>query len=404
MKKRESFLSDPWFFVAATALFWPTSLGAGISLTLAGLGYAICGCALLASLVTQPRPPYLLLATIAALYGMLWGYYFVNPEATTVTDGAVLTRSVMCLFLLSRLRGAHLSGVHFIAVLEFLFAIQLAAFGLDLPWITTPFAVAYDYYWDGLVAHMLSMRKPVGTFALHSVAAFASFLLLYVRSERYALFGRTKDLLMCGFQLIVLVALASYTSLVLSALGAILFFIRARMALRIGLIVLGVAFLFLEYERASDWVRAITSATYSGPQSRFAPDTPVYETLVHIQSDRFSPVGFGFIDGVFYGDSGAVELLLRTGWMGLLIAYAAFVAFVLRNSQNTRDAAIVAATTLAFEIGHSALKDIRTFGILTVVLVALNQARRFRAATDKLERVLETGARRGKDRFHDAPA
>ena len=195
---------------------------------------------------------------------------------------------------------------------------------------------------------------------------------------------RTNDLLMCGFQLVVLVALASYTSLVLFALGATLCFIRARMPLRIGLIVLGVAFLFLEYERASDWVRAITSATYSGPQSRFAPETPVYETLVYIRSDRFSPVGFGFIDGVFYGDSGAVELLLRTGWMGLLIAYAAFVAFVFRNSYSTRDAAVVAATTIAFEIGHSALKDIRTFGILTVVLVALNQARRFRAATDKL--------------------
>jgi hypothetical protein len=366
-----------WLWVALAAIFSPTSYSpTDIAQYLAGAGYAFCFCFMLYALVTGPKIPSFLFLLVLWLYVLFCYYYLLNDEVRAMTDGSLLTRSTMCLFLICSIRNVRFEAKKIILVLDIIFWLLLMSFATEFTYFTDFFANYYTYYWSGLVSHMFAFQKPVSVFALHSVAGFAAFLILYTYIIRHSIYRHTLDLFNIGFYFVVLFMLSSFTSLVFLGASFLIFFWHSKRVNKFLILALLIFFAFIQRNQILDWLSSVVSISYSGPQSRYLEGTPIYETISYITGDGFYPVGFGFVDGVLYGDSGVVELVLRVGWLGLLLAYTTFWLFIKRNCINLSDAVVIFSATLAFESGHSALKNLRVLGMILLTVVLLNHIRR----------------------------
>jgi hypothetical protein len=367
------------------SLFWPTSINGQISRAVTAIGFVVVLLLIIVLLISNRTKISLIRTSLALLiYSALCFFTIISMnQSDGITEGAVLSRLVMCSFFVLFL--VRIERVNFflriLSLCEFIFILQLCSISLNLTIINTFFSNFYDYYWDGLVAHMLLHGKPVGTFAIHSLAGFAAFLFFYVRLRMFNMKPTLTNFTMLMLNLIVLYALRSFTGLVFLALSLCILLVRLPRKYQLAFVFLAVGTALTMHETILSWSKEILSAHHSGPLSRYSKGTPVRETLDIIFSPSFHPVGFGLHPNVFYGDSGVVELLLRGGALVLAMSYLLLFSFLRANVKRTSDILVLLASVLAFEVGFSLIKDLRFFGLLALAIVVLR-------AIDESQRVI----------------
>jgi hypothetical protein len=357
------------------SLFWPTSINGQISRALTAVGFLGVLVIIGVLLTSRKTKISLLRASLALLlYSLLCIFtVFSMNESEGITEGAVLSRLVMCSFFILvfiKIERARLFfGILFVC--ELVFLLQLLSITLDLAVVSAFFSNFYDYYWEGLVAHMLFHGKPVGTFAVHSLAGFAAFLFFYIRLRMFNVTPSLRNFSMLMVNLTVLYTLRSFTGLVFLALSLIILLIKLPRGYQVAFLLLTLGSALTVHETIINWGAEILGAHHSGPLSRFTKGTPVRDTLDLILSPGFLPLGFGLRTDVFYGDSGLVELLLRGGFIVLALSYILLFCFLCANVKRVSDIVILLSATMAFEVGFSLIKDLRFFGLIALAVVLL---------------------------------
>lgn len=361
--------------LVSISLLSPTSNNNEVLHYLVGISYVIilfCTCINIFIYRTSQKPHHIITVfTIMLLYIF---YTLYNPYVYELTDGAYLTRIVSTLFFLYTISANNAKYCERILyLLETLLFLQLISFLLDIKLLNSFMANFFDYYWIGLYENMVNYYKPVSVFALHSVAGFAFFLFSYVRLKQLIVLKKIKYAFLLCLYIVSLLALKSFTGIVFLIAILMLIFHHYRLNFKLWVLTLLAisAIILFFYEDLFSIFYGIINSNISGPQSRFTEGTMVYETIEYILDPLFIPLGFGYSDSVFFGDSGVIELILRIGLLGLIISYAMVYLNYKKNVLKKGGMLPIFFAVMAFEVGHSILKDLRYFGIIIIVLTVL---------------------------------
>jgi len=257
------------------------------------------------------------------------------------------------------------------------------AFGIILGATTiTDFLLSnYASFYDELLPLMFAFRKPILTFGTHSVAAFFYYIFFYLNYKYYMVHNKKLYLVLALIYLLLLLFLASTTALVLFIFAAVQTMMNIKSKAKLGslIFILFIVFLvatnILKNEEVFDsfsnnW-ELITASDGSGLRARYAKGGQLDATITFLQNHPFRPVGLGFSDDLFYGDSGPIEYLLRGSIFLLFAMYVGFYLFLRNNLTNNRTANFIFVVYIAFEIGFSNLIYLRTICFLPFLIVYL---------------------------------
>lgn len=242
----------------------------------------------------------------------------------------------------------------------------------------------YGLAYPELLPTMMTFRKPVFTFASHSLAGYFYFLLFYLNLESYVARRRRSDLALAVGCVIGGALLTSMTAAVLMPVALVLLFIRsgrARLPL-FGALALGLGGAAWIFRGELAQLAAVTNflATFessgSGFSGRFGQGGNLLNNFELIRSMPLRPIGLSFSSTVFYGDSGPVEYLLRGSWLLLGAVYGGLALFLWRNLLSRRHALIIFAVTVAFEIGMTVMTYHRFVFLLPFAVMHLNHLTR----------------------------
>ncbi len=228
-----------------------------------------------------------------------------------------------------------------------------------------------DYYsqaYDGMVARMIFLGKPVATFGSHSSAAFFLFAVFYINLKAFELLGRHAFLLLAlaFFPLIILTA--STSGLFFGFISCGVLFSVLRRECRPGLLLVGlpifavVLFYFYNYIdlSAPKYQRFDFFSDSFGINSRYAEGGALEGTLAYIFDNPFRPIGITYSDVLFYTDSGYLVNMLR-GSLPLMVAvYVGFVSFLRNNIRDRVTRNEVIFFFMLFEVGFPNLFYFRT--------------------------------------------
>jgi hypothetical protein len=231
---------------------------------------------------------------------------------------------------------------------------------------------AYSAFYDELYVQMVEWyNKPVTVFSTHSIAAFASFV-FFVGNVLLFGCGRRVFALLALAHLLILVLLKSVSAIGFLVLSILVLLIATRGVTRIAtVVVLGVG-LPLAFWQISDYLPIlwrVVTATESGFLGRYAEGTALERTIDYILNYPLLPIGLTFDPGLFYGDSGFVEYVLRGSLPLLILMYAALWLFLARYVDSPRVRAGLFSCILLFETGYTMLTQPRAPGLL--ILLAL---------------------------------
>jgi hypothetical protein len=120
----------------------------------------------------------------------------------------------------------------------------------------------------------------------------------------------------------------------------------------------------------------VLSSPTSGFLGRFSQAGTLYSTVNYLKDSPFSPVGVGYRGDLFFGDCGPIEYYLRGSVFLVVAIYGGLFAFLRRNLLSKGDALFLFVIIVGFEVGLTALPQVRTLYLLPVVIVYLNSVRR----------------------------
>ena len=239
----------------------------------------------------------------------------------------------------------------------------------------------YSTAYQELVRYMLDERKPVLTFGSHALAGFFFYLFFYLNFETFrAGHGRRYLIIAMAYVglMICLNSVSGYGFAALAAMSLIreFFWNRSLLATAVaGLFLLtgaGIAATqlgLLEFEK--EFIDTVNSDA-NGLNGRYSSTGVLTRNLNFLADHPFSPIGLGFSDGLFYGDSGPVEYLIRGGFPLVIATYAGLYLFLRDNLRSRKQCRLLFGVFLVFEIGYSNLHYLRTLYLLPVVVVYLN--------------------------------
>ena len=244
----------------------------------------------------------------------------------------------------------------------------------------------YAYAGEGLLAAMMLLRKPVLTFASHSIAGFFFYLFFWINLQAYKS-RRQKIFMFFAVSYVVLVlAVFSVTGVVLGCIASLQLLLFAWKSTRHKFVACALLFLIvfsaILFGPRVDWARPARIATDilttpgSGWLGRYVPGGTMYEDLEYVRAHPLSPAGVGFKEGLMAGDSGPIEYLFRGSFILLFLVYAGFYYFLRRNLVCRMHVYVLFVVVLAFETGISTLLYFRTLYLLPVFVVYLNSLNR----------------------------
>jgi hypothetical protein len=247
----------------------------------------------------------------------------------------------------------------------------------------------YSAGYPELVPYMMSVGKPVLTFATHSIGAFFYYLFFFINFETYKVHKNWKSLVFAISYIGLTFAMLSVTGMVLTSLALFQLLrhsAKKRLMLTVGVVILAsVSALFVLYlavPNVEDWIAAgkfvsdILTSPVNGFFGRYGELGTMYSTLHYIRSRPFTPVGVGYRSDLMFGDSGPIEYLLRGSVVLLLVVYGGLFFFLRRNLLSRSYARLLFLVILGFEIGISSLNYFRTLYLLPVFVVYLNDLSR----------------------------
>jgi hypothetical protein len=252
----------------------------------------------------------------------------------------------------------------------------------------------YTYFYPELLPTMFALRKPVLTFATHSVAGFFIFLFFWMNLRTYEKdkhwlypFFAISDTVFCLF-------LFSFTSLFFFVCELVLLirltFQRGRrFTLILGscliiatvLLVPGLGSIEPEWKyQLADYGESYLTSAANGPLGRYSSTGDLAGDLRYLRDNPLRPVGLSKPNSLFLMDSGPVEYLLRGSLPLLLLIYGGLYIFLKHNLVARRDARLLFIVILLFELGFPVLVHLRTLYLLPFFVIYMNGSRRSQEA------------------------
>ncbi|MFZ4262392.1 hypothetical protein ACFRAE_10125 [Sphingobacterium sp. HJSM2_6] len=240
----------------------------------------------------------------------------------------------------------------------------------------------YVASYEDLVPNMLALRKPVGTFATHSIAALFIFLFLYLNLKTFIIKHKNIYLINAFLLFLLLIFIRSNTSILYTVISIGLFVYLLRFKglssflpiLLIGSI--GVYFvlnnqIFLEMFDSID-INYILSSDKNGIAGRYSDESPLLPTIDYILNNPFSPIGLTVSDKLYYSDSGFILYTLRGSIILPIIIYLGFYRFLAKNLQNKKTTNFIFIVIILFEVGYPILINSRFLLIFPFIIIYLN--------------------------------
>lgn len=365
-------------------LYYPTSYQKRILIDLVGAAGALLLLTLVALLARRRGAlgGVSLVASVSSIVVLLAATLF--SPFTEITYGAAMPYLLLALLLTVRLDDIPLTGLGdglFTAVS----VVNLAAGVLVV--LRTPVALEfliahYSTAYPELVPYMLNEAKPVLTFGSHSIAGFFFYLFSHLNFQAYRSGRGRRHLAIALFYIGLLLCLTSFTAYVAAAVASLQLILHFQLhrsmltAITASLILLAVGTMLAVQ---ADWIaplavslEEVMKSDNNGFVGRYSSSGALAANLNFIAENPFSPIGMGFSNRLFYGDSGPIEHMTRGSFPLVLAIYGGFYLFLRRNLRSSKEAHFLFLAYLAFEIGYSNLNYMRTLFFLPFVVIYLN--------------------------------
>jgi|SRR5579863_170825 hypothetical protein len=241
----------------------------------------------------------------------------------------------------------------------------------------------YAQFYEELLPAMLDLHKPVLAFGTHSLAGFFAYLLFWLNWQTYE---ATKSRFALAFSFChvgLLLALTSFTSLVLTVAAVtqigIWLWRRSRRVLVLGVVGL-CATLFLAAGILADQAdrfraeapyaaAALLNNDIGGPLARYGNQGDLRGSISFLLEHPLSPVGYTNPPFLFFADSGPLEYMLRGSVPFLCLVYGGLYLFLQYNSPSRKHALSLFLVILAFEVGFVSLTYFRTLLLLPFLAI-----------------------------------
>jgi len=372
-------------FLLVVGLFFPTSVGGESRQSFIGIAFVLlAGSLLILTWRHGTRPGALLYVSLPILIVLtactLIACTFRFGWGTLASYCALAT--IFVLNLKEVHAGRLVSITFFLANVFWVVCGAAVVFGNG--WVAEFLTSWYSLFYSELVPGMMSLHKPVLTFGTHSLAGFFTYLFFWLNWERYTSRRIASNLIFAICELILLVALTSFTSfafvilaitqighwlwkhsrgvLLASAAGIVLTLLLTRSVLAEQ-----IESLWQNPEVAS----AVLNTENSGLLARYGAGGNLRGTVDYMWNHPFTPIGFTYPSFLFLGDSGPVQYLLRGSVPLLLLVYVGLYQFFRYNSPSRKYALTLFFIFLFFELGFDALPYFRTLFLLPFLVVYL---------------------------------
>jgi len=342
-----------------------------ISAALAGVDFQLLG------RVSLPIIIVLLLATEVAVL-------FEVPFATVRLGN--LMPFVAVAFLYSLKVKNFNTRIPEIAIAAIGLANLVVGFGIigGIEWASEFVVHYYSYITGDLVQGMVLLRKPVLSYASHSIAALFLYLFFYINLRVYNRNGKLLYLAIAIGHILLCVALLSHTSFVLSALAAAqviwcLFRRRPRLTVSVASIVMLLLLFRVDWGATLNLARAFWGDRVgSGFIGRYSESYGTLVPQIIYLQNHFVPIGITdspLIDP-FTIDSGPIDYMLRGSFPLVLLMYGGLWLFLRRNLTSKWEPYHLFAIILATESGIEIMTYYRTFCLLPAFIIILQSTMR----------------------------
>jgi hypothetical protein len=242
----------------------------------------------------------------------------------------------------------------------------------------------YSAFYPELVSNMLLLHKPILTFSTHSLAGFFLYLFFWLNWETYKLRRSILALVFASSWLILLGALVSFTSLGFAALALAQIGVWLWKHNPVALVTVTICLLAgtfvglhmlqdaLDLDDPLEIAAGLLSSDVSGPLARYGAGGGEQEHIQYLLDHPLSPVGFSGPVSNATVDSAPLVYLLRGSVPLLLLIYFGLYRFLRLNLGATGIALTLFLVIVAFETGFTVLAYFRTFYLLPIVVIYLN--------------------------------
>jgi hypothetical protein len=253
-------------------------------------------------------------------------------------------------------------------------------------WIAQFLPAFYSSFYPELLPAMLSLHKPVLTFGTHSLAGLFLYLFFWLNWETYRVRRSGLALFFALSELILLLAVTSFTSFALGALAlaqiGVWLWERSRkifvMAAACVLLIVPLGVRSFEDNPENSQVLPQLAGTLldsgiGGPLARYGPGGALRPTIKYLVDHPLSPIGFAIPSYIYIVDSGPLEYVLRGSVPLLLLIYVGLYGFLRHNMPSRIHVLTLFLAIIMFETGFAALIYYRTAFLLPFLVIWLNQ-------------------------------
>ncbi len=253
-------------------------------------------------------------------------------------------------------------------------------------WISQFLSAFYSSFYPELVPAMLGLHKPILTFGTHSLAGLFLYLFFWLNWETYKSRRSPLTLFFAVSELILLLALASFTSFAFATLALVQIatwlwnrsrkiFVTAA-ACVVLLVSFGVRWFEDNPENSQvlpQLAGTLLDSDISGPLARYGPGADLRRTIEYLFDHPLSPIGFATPFYIRIVDSGPLEYMIRGSMPLLVLIYFGLYRFLRHNLRSRTHALTLFLIIIGFETGFTALSYVRTAYLLTFFVVYLRQ-------------------------------
>jgi hypothetical protein len=253
-------------------------------------------------------------------------------------------------------------------------------------WISQFLSAFYSSFYPELVPAMLGLHKPILTFGTHSLAGLFLYLFFWLNWETYKSRRSSLALFFAVSELILLLAVASFTSFAFATLALLQIgtwlWNRNRMifatATACVVLIASVGVRWFEDNQENSQVLPQLAGTLldsdsSGPLARYGSGGDLRQTIKYLFDHPLSPIGFATPSYIYIVDSGPLEYMLRGSIPLLVLIYWGLYRFLRHNLESRTHAVTLFLIIIGFETGFTALSYFRTAYLLTFFVVYLKQ-------------------------------
>lgn len=245
---------------------------------------------------------------------------------------------------------------------------------LKIPAVCEFLSTYYTRHWDYSAYYMTRAGKPVGTYAVHSIAGFMYFqfaLLLYYKNKKTT---KWYNIALISLMAVLIAMLRSNSAVMFLGLGAMIILFDNREQLRFGSLVFRAAFIIAVCVFViinMDSIQRITGSTENGLLGRFTGTSAFLSNLRFLASNLL-PIGFTGSNSLWLSDNGYIVALIRGGIFNIAAMYGGVYYFLKRNVENKSARVSLLISIAAFEMAYPVLLEIRFLSFMPFLILYLN--------------------------------